>query len=63
MDNLLPRQQNQLLILIFPVLTLFYFLSLPKIWLSDSSKNYIFEVSNKVNNVIFKIVNLVAIWI
>ena len=31
---------------VFPVLTLFFRLSLPKIWLSHSHKNYIFEMSN-----------------
>ena len=30
----------------FPVLTLLFHLSLPKIWLSHPHKNYIFEMSN-----------------
>ena len=31
---------------VFPVLTLFFHLSLPKIWLFHPNKNYIFEMSN-----------------
>ena len=31
---------------VFPVLTLLFHLSLPKIWLSHPNKNYIFEMSN-----------------
>ena len=47
----------------FPVLTLFYYLSLPKLWLSHPHKNYIFEMRDKFHNVIFRIQNLVAILI
>ena len=50
---------------VFPVLTLLFHLSLPKIWFSHPNKNYIFKMSNnrarKFYNVIFKIVNFVAI--
>ena len=31
---------------VFPVLTLHFHLSLPKIWLSHPHKNYIFEIIN-----------------
>ena len=43
----------------FPVLTLLFHPSLPKIWLSHLNENYIFEISD--NRAIVKIVNLVAI--
>ena len=53
---------------VFPVLTLLFHPSLPKIWLSHLNKNYIFEVSGnragslqKFHNVILKTVNLGAI--
>ena len=56
-------------ITVFPVLTLLFYQSLPKIWLSHLNKNYIFEISDnllgylleKFHNVTLTIVNLVAI--